>query len=1284
MNADRHIADHCSSSSTLRADITSDTSTRRRNDDGGILPMALLFIAFAALISIPLLNYAVSVLDAGQVQSDKSEGVEYARGGTYIALSHETDLYDMCVGGELPSSLEDVTVECDVLEIEQLRPIEEVPYHVATVLADTQVPTALATGDEYVNPNTAGDPAAWITAGDTSEVSEQDKVWLPQLPVQSTSSGDTRDTQMAAGTWDIGYSSCRVLFPGTFDVPLTFDSPTYLVSGVYYFADAVTLLPGADVVVGDGAAVGCTTDFEAVASAIDVPDPLNVSGLGGTIVLGGEGRIEVDDSTGSGDVRFVVNRRYVSPDETSVLASEDVSIISVNGAHEPLLTGETAGDALSVPGLNYVPASTVGTDGSPLAVSEGYEASVHTYRPGVPDAPTSVTVEGYQQGVSTSDGRVVVTWDEPAHNGSRITGYVASDQWGNQCSPATPTAPDYTIQLACTIAAGYSDGSQPQVAVVAVNGVGTSDPSASVTLASSISSSTPVYSRPSQPLNLVAANMYSDGMEVSWDAPASPGELPISGYRVLIEDALFGGTIASCDAWFDETSCFVPLGAGDGPLLDIIVEPFQIEGDPATEVLGGSSAVVSVNWTPGTSAAPADPVVPTLDVAPTPILDFASESASSVMVSVDGYIAVPQGMVSIGAVTPAFSSVQLNGGVLAAYIELDAGGASPATTVVEFDNPEAQKQIRVRSSYDGGRVPVVSEAVVQINRSGSIGINSWIVGADGTAGSSSGGSDDGGSDGGGSDGGSSDGGGSDGGSTDGGSTDGGSTDGGGTTTPDPGSFDPFDYCGSGYSVWLNDFGTGQWLAEYWNFDGSVDPKVDFGAAVFAGTPDGSENVAVIDRAWASNNGPAGQNGLYATRHSTTIDLVADCEFNFKVGGDDGYALYVDGNRIAAKWSDGGTTDVEVTYTLTAGQHTLVVDHYDAGGTAAVNLDWSVADLPDPTIGSFSTLDHCASGQADYTSDFGTGQWLAEYFEFDSSTGWNDYGSAIFAQTRTSYEYLSEIAASWNSTSSPTGQNDYFAARYTATVELAADCEITFKVRGDDGYALYIDDVLQTDDWGSHSPTEKEVTVSLTAGQHTFRLDFFEHVSSAEVSLEWKVDVVDDYTGTTHPTIVGDSGNPIGNFPEEDYCASGQTNWTTDWGEGTFLAEYWNFNSSTDTGDLGADIFVGSPDGTAEYVSDLYRDWGSSGGPAGQGSYFGTRHTATINVPAGCTMQVAPAGNNGYALYINDTLMTSYWSNPGYSYNIETVTLPAGQHLIVLDHYEVIGQASIALWWKLSS
>jgi len=691
-------------------------------------------VAICSLIAIPMLTYTSTVMQTGRIQSDRAQAVELANGGAWVAISNEQQLYDLCSGGAttLPSSLDGVTTTCEVLDTATLRPPTEMPFHLATVWADRTLPSGLATPETYTNPNTVADVSAWLTAAEWSTTPTENTVWVPQLPVQATSDGGTRATTMLPDTMTPPYTTCDVFFPGTFTTPITLDGPTYFTSGVYYFTEPITLTDGADVVVGNGTEIGCTTDFEAISFAASVPDPLNMSGLGGTFVLGANARITVDD-TGTGDIRFAINQRYVSADETSVAASSDVAIISVNGTHEPLVGAEVLGDDLLVDGVVAVPASTVGTDGDPLAVSADYLPSVLTPKPTAPDAPTGVTVESLQEvygnPTGVKDGLLVVSWDAANGNGALVTGYEVTDSVsGETCSQTAPSLPDTTVELTCTIF-GLGHNTEPQVTVTATNDFGTSPPSA-VVAAQQVDLSGFIQSREweptDEPQNVAVGTSYVDGLEVTWDPPnPAPRRMPATSFIVEAEQDVTG-TVFSCTARWDETSCVLPLPPGTAPLPSYHIDVWAEYADSPTTTTRGVKAqfgdhvyLAGIDPAPSKVAAVAPPRVPS------PILDLQTSTGIALDVSIDGYISVPQGRIAIAAATPISVDVSLSGGVLAGELWVSPTNA-PAALEVVFDNPVAQKRVRIQSTSSGS-ASATADAIVQVNRSGSLAINSWVV-----------------------------------------------------------------------------------------------------------------------------------------------------------------------------------------------------------------------------------------------------------------------------------------------------------------------------------------------------------------------------------------------------------------------------------------------------------------------------------------------------------------------------------------------------------------------------
>lgn len=407
-------------------------------DRGGVLVLVLVTGVIATLFVLPILYYITNVARANQVVSNKAEAVELAEGGIWVALSNQGDLFDLCDGGPLVSSLDEVETTCEVIATETLRDPSEVPFDAGVVQADATLPAGVGS-NPYVNPNTAANPAAWSVSPDWTATPTAGTIWMPQLPVRPTSNGADRIKDMTPGAQDSNYASCQVFFPGTFTDPVVIDEPTYFTSGVYYFEQPIIIRAGADVVVGRGSEIGCTNDFEAGPGVVGGPPiPLNMSGNGGTFVLGDSARIEIDDD-GTDPIRFIMNQRYVADDETGVAASAGVSIVTVNGAHAPFAPTESLGDALDVPGIISVPASTIGIDGNPLAVNEGYVPSQLTPAQVQPSGQTpvldltvehgenvDVVISGY---VSVPQGSIALGSASPASSSVSLIGGVLAGEF---------------------------------------------------------------------------------------------------------------------------------------------------------------------------------------------------------------------------------------------------------------------------------------------------------------------------------------------------------------------------------------------------------------------------------------------------------------------------------------------------------------------------------------------------------------------------------------------------------------------------------------------------------------------------------------------------------------------------------------------------------------------------------------------------------------------------------------------------------------------------------------
>ncbi len=70
-----------------------------------------------------------------------------------------------------------------------------------------------------------------------------------------------------------------------------------------------------------------------------------------------------------------------------------------------------------------------------------------------------------------------------------------------------------------------------------------------------------------------------------------------------------------------------------------------------------------------------------------------------------------------------------------------------------------------------------------------------------------------------------------------------------------------------------------------------------------------------------------------------------------------------------------------------------------------------------------------------------------------------------------------------------------------TISIPSTASYKFILGSDDGSRLYIDGSLKIDLWSDHGYTEKSTIMNLTAGNHQFRIDYYERTGGARVSFD---------------------------------------------------------------------------------------------------------------------------------------------------------------------------------------
>lgn len=109
-----------------------------------------------------------------------------------------------------------------------------------------------------------------------------------------------------------------------------------------------------------------------------------------------------------------------------------------------------------------------------------------------------------------------------------------------------------------------------------------------------------------------------------------------------------------------------------------------------------------------------------------------------------------------------------------------------------------------------------------------------------------------------------------------------------------------------------------------------------------------------------------------------------------------------------------------------------------------------------------------------------------YSGFSTAGGGAPFSGLVGSFTATSVSFATDFGYSWH----PLGLTD-FGADITGCLTVAAEGDYSFALNSDDGSLLYIDGNLVVDDGSVHPPVGGSGSVHLTAGSHTFEVQFFE-------------------------------------------------------------------------------------------------------------------------------------------------------------------------------------------------
>ncbi|MEI7546604.1 MAG: hypothetical protein WCK21_00895 [Actinomycetota bacterium] len=404
-------------------------------DEGIALIFALIFVILGSMIILPLLSYAQSVMKGNKVQHDKADRAAAVTGSMRLALADPSKLFVACSASGLHNEIDLATVsdlgvrvltECTTVGEASELSAADLRIAMTTVAVGSNAPQGTV-GDVYANSGVAN-TATWLS--DYTTTSKGGKIFLPYLPTHALNHPASSGYMMPS--WA---GNCRVFFPGTYIDPVTIsdNTPTFFTSGVYYFENSITFGANANVVIGEGAIEACTTNAEAAFYAINAPAAVSISGIGGTFVFGGAGRLVFTDGGAAAGPSVLFNARLVDPTDVGNSVTQGVSIVSVNGVQ----LGATSSSDTQV--VNYLQVPKSLTETNPTDAVAPVDAASTSYHPStlVPQPAPAAEVTPIIQVSLTGTGSATLY----------IPGYVSVPQGRVQINTTAAAADNKSVQL---------------------------------------------------------------------------------------------------------------------------------------------------------------------------------------------------------------------------------------------------------------------------------------------------------------------------------------------------------------------------------------------------------------------------------------------------------------------------------------------------------------------------------------------------------------------------------------------------------------------------------------------------------------------------------------------------------------------------------------------------------------------------------------------------------------------------------------------------------------------
>ena len=208
--------------------------------------------------------------------------------------------------------------------------------------------------------------------------------------------------------------------------------------------------------------------------------------------------------------------------------------------------------------------------------------------------------------------------------------------------------------------------------------------------------------------------------------------------------------------------------------------------------------------------------------------------------------------------------------------------------------------------------------------------------------------------------------------------------------------------------------------------------------------------------------------------------------------------------------------------------------------------------------------------------------------------------------------------------------DHFSARWHRTLNFDAGI-YRFNIEVDDGFRLYIDNVLILDEWEEGAARTYTVDVPLSTGLHTIQVDYFERTGVALMRFWWERN--ESFSGWKGEYFGNRDlqGNPalVRDEPQIDF----------NWGDG-------------------------------RPATNLPAD------------HFSARWRRRVSFEAGTYRFFLRMDDGARALLDSQLILNEWKDGADRTVNVD-VTLPAGERALQVEFFESSGVARVSFWWQLA-